>query len=518
MISGQNHEIRDKRAGFWRIERVHFVSTMNIPTPNPSPRRSFLKALGGFTAGMAALPSLVAAQSANTSSRLAGAKYMGDFAAPKLDKVKVAIIGVGARGPGHIVQAAACEGTEVVGICDLYEDLCNNARNAVLKQDPERHKNVKLYFGDEHAYKKMLAETKPDAVWIATPWEWHAPMAIDAMLAGAHAFVEVPLGTSIEELWKIIDTSEKTQRHCMMMENVNYGREELMFLNMCRQGVFGEILHGEAAYIHELRGQMHQVDAGRGTGFWRTYHWAKENGNLYPTHGLGPVAQYMNLGRGEDNFRRIVSFSSPAKNHELYAKEKTKPDSKLRQIDYSKGGDMNTSVIKTVLGRTLMVQWDESSPRPYSRHNLIQGTRGTGAGFPNRLALDYCWKNATPELRKLLNLPEDKPNQGSNYHEWIEGGGFNAFYEYFDHPLYKRMADVAKKHGGHGGMDAIMNFRMIECLRKGEPLDQNVYEGAFWAAVTPLSRKSVAEDGMPQDFPDFTRGQWKTTKPLAVVQ
>jgi len=478
-------------------------------------RRDFLKRLGGIGAGLATASPLVRAQD-GAPARASGAKYMGDFVAPKLDTVKVAIIGVGARGPTHLAHAAAAEGTEFVGICDLHEDACQRAKQRVLGADAERHKNVKTYSGDKHAYRKMLAETKPDAVWIATPWEWHAPMAIDCMKAGAHAFVEVPLGTSIEELWEIIDTSEQTGRHCMMMENVNYGREELMFLNMCRQEVFGELLHGEAAYIHELRGQMHQYESGRGTGSWRTLHWANENGNLYPTHGLGPVAQYMNLARGDDNFRRLVSFSSPARNHALYAKEVLGPESKSSKLEF-KGGDMNTSILKTVLGRTVMVQWDESSPRPYSRHNLIQGTRGTGAGFPARIALDYTWKNATPALRKLLDLPEGQPDKHSNYHSWIEGGGFNAFYEHFDHPLYTRMQDIAKKHGGHGGMDAIMNFRAIECLRKGEPLDQNLYEGAFWSAVTPLSRKSVAEDGMPQDFPDFTRGRWKDTRPLPVV-
>lgn len=494
------------------------------------PRRSFLKTFGSLTVGLAAFPSL-ASEQIGELSRTTGARYMGDFIAPKLDKVKVAIIGVGARGPTHVYQAAACEGTEFVGICDLYEDLCITSKNIALRADPERHKNVKLYFGDPHAYRKMLAETKPDAVWIATPWEWHAQMAIDAMNAGAHAFVEVPMTTSIEDIWRIIDTSEKTGRHCMMLENVNYGREELMFLNMCRQNVFGELLHGEAAYIHELRDQMEQVEAGRGSGFWRVPHRAEMNGNLYPTHGLGPVSQYMSLARSEDNFRRIVSFSTPARGNQLYAKEKFKPDSPVNKIDFSGGGDTSTSIIKTMLGRTIMVQWDEATPRPYSRHNLIQGTRGTGAGFPNRIALDYCWNNATPELRKLLNLPEDKPNQSADYHEWIEGsgfnakdyrswfegGGFNAFYEYFDHPLYKRMESIAAKYGGHGGMDAIMNFRIIECLRQGLPLDQNVYEGAFWSSVGPLSRKSVKEDGMPQDFPDFTRGNWKNTKRLEIV-
>jgi hypothetical protein len=221
----------------------------------------------------------------------------------------------------------------------------------------------------------------------------------------------------------------------------------------------------------------------------------------------------MNIGRGDDTFRRLVSFSSPARNHELYAKKHFKPESKLNQIDYSKGGDMSTSIIKTMMGRTIMVQWDESSPRPYSRHNLIQGTKGTAAGFPNRIALDYGPDEGLPDnLFKALTGGKKKR---TGYHRWTQD--LTAFYEAFDHPLYKRLTNIANTMGGHGGMDAIMNFRVIECLRKGQPLDQNVYEGCLWSAVTPLSRKSVAEDGMPQDFPDFTRGQWKNTKPLPIV-
>ncbi len=480
-------------------------------------RREFLKnataAAATTVAGTAAIISSTKLSAA--PARATGGKYMGGFAAPKLKKIKVAIIGCGARGGTHYSHLSAFEGTEFVGICDLYEDRAERAKGKVLANGKgERHQNVKLYTGDKFAYKKMLAETKPDLVYVVTPWEWHAPMAIDVMNAGAHVCVEVPLATSLEECWKVIDTSEKTQKHCMMLENVNYGREELMYLNMCRKGIFGEILHGEAAYIHELRGQMGAVEKGRGTGSWRTHHWAKENGNLYPTHGLGPVAQYMNIGRTDDTFRRIVSFSSPARNHELYAKKKFKPESKLNQIDYSKGGDMNTSIIKTVLGRTIMVQWDESSPRPYTRHNLIQGTKGTAAGFPNRIALDYSEGEGLPDnLFKALTGGKKKH---TNYHSWSQD--LTAFYEEFEHPLYKRMAEVAKKHGGHGGMDAMMNFRVIECIMKGEALDQNVYEGALWSAVTPLTRKSVAEDGMPQDFPDFTRGEWKTTAPLAIVE
>jgi hypothetical protein len=280
----------------------------------------------------------------------------------------------------------------------------------------------------------------------------------------------------------------------MLMENVNYGREELLYLNMVRQGVIGELLHGEAAYIHELRGQMNGGDS---TGSWRTLHYAKRNGNLYPCHGLGPVAQYMSLARGEDNFRRLVSFGSPAKGRNLFAKKSnnlTKPE--FKTLDYQ-CADISTSIVKTHLGRTIMIQWEETSPRPYSRHNLIQGTLGTLKGFPNGMAIEGVTKS---------------------YHEWTNSEEFEAIAAKYEHPLFKRMGELAKKMGGHGGMDFLMLFRIIECLRNGLPLDQNVYEGCYWSSVAPLSEKSVKEDGMPQDFPDFTRGNWKTTKPLAVIE
>jgi len=492
-------------------KRYKAISATYIMTEETNSRRKFLKALGGVGAGLTAANAF-ANTGANTPARIIGAKYMGGFIAPKINKIKVAIIGCGARGGTHYSHLSAFEGTEFVGICDLYEDLAEKAKKKVLANGNGRHQNVKLYTGDKFAYKKMLEETKPDLVYVVTPWEWHAPMAIDAMNAGAHVCVEVPLTTSIKECWDVINTSEKTGKHCMMLENVNYGREELMYLNMCRQNIFGEILHGEAAYIHELRGQMRSVEAGRGTGSWRTHHWANKSGNLYPTHGLGPVAQYMNIGRTDDTFRRLVSFSSPARNHEIYAKKHFKPESKLNKIDYTKGGDMSTTIIKTQLGRTVMVQWDESSPRPYTRHNLIQGTKGAGKGFPFGIALDYGKDEGLPQalFQKLAGK-----NHHTNYHGWSTDQ--QAFYDEFDHPLYTRMKEVAKKHGGHGGMDAMMNFRVLECIREGQPLDQNVYEGALWSAVTPLSMKSVKEDGIPQDFPDFTRGQWKTTKPLPII-
>ena len=208
-------------------------------------------------------------------------------------------------------------GHEVVALCDLYEDIVER-EFAKLKTYTNKLDNLKKYWGDEDKWKLMLDEVKPDVVFISTNWKSHAPMAIESMKKGAHAFVEVPLAVTLEEMWDIVNTSEKTKKHCMMMENVNYGRDELLFLNMCRKGLVGELLHAEAAYIHELRWQMYNEE--RGTGSWRTLHYANGKGNLYPTHGLGPVAQYMNLARGEDNFKTLVSFSSPALGRNIYSK------------------------------------------------------------------------------------------------------------------------------------------------------------------------------------------------------
>ena len=205
------------------------------------------------------------------------------------------------------------------------------------------------------------------------------------MKNNAHAFVEVPLALSINELWEIVNTSEKYNKHCMMMENVNYGREELMFLNIIRNGHLGDLLHAEAAYIHDLRYQMFEEE--RGTGSWRTFQYEQKRGNLYPTHGLGPVSQYMNLLRSEDNFKTIVSFSTQAMGRKKFASENFSDNHKWNELNYQ-NGDLNTSIIKTHLGRTIMVQWDETSPRPYTRLNLIQGTKGILAGGPTRAAFD----------------------------------------------------------------------------------------------------------------------------------
>ena len=457
-------------------------------------RRKFLQSA---SLGTAALASLGFKDLRLAPPRDAKAKYMGGFSAAAKEHLRAAFIGLGYRGNDHLRNFASLPGTTVVGLCDLYQDNVEEKLSTLQNLRPELNKEeVKTYWGDEDAWRSMLDEVQPDLVFISTNWANHAPMAIGCMEKGAHAFVEVPLATSIEDLWAIIDTSEKTQRHCMMMENVNYGRDELLFLNLCRQGYIGELLHAEAAYIHELRWQMKEEE--RGTGSWRTYHYAHGKGNLYPTHGLGPVAQYMNLARSEDTFSKLVSFSSPAKGRQLHAKENFPPDHKWNQLDFL-NGDINTSLVKTQLGRSIMIQWDETSPRPYTRHNLIQGTLGTLAGFPTRVAKEGGVEDITQD-----------------HHRWVQGENLAALYEKFDHPLYKKL-NSSTKNSGHGGMDGIMMYRIVQCLQQGLPLDQNVYEGAFWSAVGPLSAASVESDGMPQDFPDFTRGNWKTTAPLEIV-
>ena len=459
-------------------------------------RRSFIKKTSLSSVALA-IGGLFPKSSHAAPVATADEHYMGGFAAPKLETIRAAFIGVGARGGDHLTFFASLPGTEVVAISDLYEDNVKKWDEvATTIGKMERHQNVALYHGGEHKWKQMLQEVKPDVVFIATNWKNHAPMVIEAMKQGAHAFVEVPIAVTLDEMWEIVITSERTQKHCMMMENVNYSRDELMFLNMCRQGVVGELLHAEAAYIHDLRTQMKHEE--RGTGFWRTHHYANRNGNLYPTHGLGPVAQYMNLARQDDNFNSLVSFSTPALGRNDYATQNYPASHKWNQLDF-KGGDLNTTIIKTHLGRTIMVQWDETSPRPYSRLNLIQGTKGTLAGFPTRVALEGGVEGVTED-----------------HHRWVQGEKLEILYEKYDHPLYKRLNQATKK-SGHGGMDGMMVYRIVECLQKGLPLDQNVYEGCFWSAVSPLSERSVTQGGAPQAFPDFTRGNWRKTEPLGII-
>ncbi|MCL1059061.1 Gfo/Idh/MocA family oxidoreductase [Shewanella gelidimarina] len=449
-------------------------------------RRHFLKT-ASLAAASFATSSFSATENSVPRPPSLGSSVMG-LVVPKMETVRVGFIGVGQRGSGHVQHFCRLEGVEIVAICDTNPLVLDKSIEFVKQQGfkaPARHT------GSERAYLELLSRKDIDMVIISTPWEWHAPMAIDTMESGKHAFVEVPLALTVEECWQIVNTAEKTQKNCMMMENVNYGRDELMVLNMVRQGVFGELLHGEAAYIHELRWQMKEIN--QKTGSWRTYWHTKRNGNLYPTHGLGPVSQYMNINRG-DRFDYLTSMSSPALGRALYAQREFPEDHERNQLNYI-NGDINTSLIKTAKGRTIMVQHDTTTPRPYSRHNLIQGTNGVFAGFPNRIAIEK--------------------NGNGNFHQWDRD--MAPWYDKYDHPLWQRMGQEAEKNGGHGGMDFLMLWRMVYCLRNGEALDQDVYDGAAWSMVNVLSEASVNNRSNSVNFPDFTRGGWKTGKPLGII-
>ena len=451
-------------------------------------RRKFLKSTlaVGATAGLSARAMESGGEA--ESARPAGSGSVMNLAAQGLDTVRVGLIGVGERGVGFVRHFCNIEGARITAICDTEQLVLDRAAKIMseLGEAPPG-----LYTGDDYAYRKLLDRGDVDIVVIATPWRWHAIMAAEAMESGKHAFVEVPAVTTVEQAWWLVDTSERTRMNCMMLENVCYGRDELMVLNMVRQGVFGELLHGEAAYLHELRWQMKEIE--RKTGSWRTLWHAKRNGNLYPTHGLGPVAQYMGINRG-DRFEYMNSMSSAAVGRAAYARREFPADHDRNRLDYHTG-DMNTSLIKTAKGRTIMVQHDTTTPRPYSRHNLIQGTNGVFAGFPNRIALEH--------------------GGGETYHEWdYDMAQWQARY---DHPLWVQMGRRAEQQGGHGGMDHLMCWRLVDCLRNGEPLDQNVYDAAAWSVIGPLSADSVADRGNSEPIPDFTRGDWRNTEPLPIV-
>ncbi|MCZ4336654.1 Gfo/Idh/MocA family protein [Shewanella colwelliana] len=457
-------------------------------------RRDFLKVAGFTAAGLVTTRMSYAADPQQAAPPL-GKSVMG-LVAPKLDTVRVGFIGVGERGYGHVQHFCHLEGVEIKAICDTHQEVLDRAVEFVSKQGLNR---PTPYTGSEHAYRDLLSRDDIDIVIIATPWEWHAPMAIDTMESGKHAFVEVPLALTVEECWQLVDTAERTQKNCMMMENVNYGRDELMVLNMVRQGLFGELLHGEAAYIHELRWQMKEIE--HKTGSWRTYWHTKRNGNLYPTHGLGPVSQYMNINRG-DRFDYLTSMSSPALGRQHYAQREFPSDHERNQLNYI-NGDINTTLIKTIKGRTIMVQHDTTTPRPYSRHNLIQGTNGVFAGFPNRIALETGGLSKKSDGRPL------------SYHHWDTE--MDKWYAKYDHPLWQQMGVEAQRNGGHGGMDFLMLWRMVYCLRNGEALDQDVYDGAAWSVVSMLSEQSLNNRSQSVTFPDFTRGMWQQGKPLGIV-
>lgn len=455
-------------------------------------RREFLRlaALGTAALGLGTTGKLFAGDTeGHTEIRPSGNKSVMDLACEPLETVRIAVIGLGMRGEDAVRRLLQIEGVKINAVCDLVPAFVQEANNKITKAG---HKPAAEYTG-ETDWMKVCERDDIDLVYNCTPWYLHTPIAVHAMNHGKHTALEVPAAMTMDECWQLVDTAEETQRHCMMLENCCYDFFELATLNMARNDVFGEILHAEGAYIHDLRSLkfMKQSEGGY-YNFWRLEYSKKHNGNLYPTHGLGPIAQIMGINRG-DRFDYLTSMSTKQAGLSLYAEDKFGAGSPEALAEY-KLGDMNTTLIRTVNGRTLMVQHDTTSPRPYDRLHLISGTKGMARKWP----------------RPAIAL---EPNA----HQFLKPEEYDRLMAEYEHPLVSQIGEKAKKVGGHGGMDFIMDYRLIYCLRNGLPLDQDVYDAAAWSCIVPLSEQSLNQRSGSVDIPDFTRGAWKTAKPWPVV-
>jgi predicted dehydrogenase len=402
---------------------------------------------------------------------------------PRIDTVRMGFVGVGSQGSSHVRNFLNIEGVEIKAICDIIEDKVTRMQNWVVEAGNPKPEG---YARGEYDFVRMCEQEDLDLVFTATPWRWHVPVCVSAMKNGKHAATEVPAAVTIDECWQLVENAEKYNKHCVMMENCCYGRNETIILNMVRKGLFGELIHAECGYLHDLRnyklGGLYEGD-------WRVYHSIKRNGNLYPTHGLGPVAQCMNINYG-DQFEYLVSMSSNSRGLNLYAAEKLGPDHKFTKQKYALG-DVNVSLIKTVNGLTITIYHDTNLPRPYSRINILQGTKGITQGYPARIHIEGI----------------------SPAHQWES---LENYQEEFDHTLWKTIGEKAKG-SGHGGMDYLEDYRLIMALRTGTPTDMDVYDAAVLSSVSELSERSVSDRSRPKDFPDFTRGTYKTRTPSRII-
>ena len=390
--------------------------------------------------------------------------------------VRVGMIGVGGRGLSLLHNLLHIDGVRVTSIYDRDQ---RKAENALARVVAGGQSVPALYAGDEAACRRLCARDDLDVIYIATPWESHVAHAVTAMEHGKHAAVEVPAATTLDDCWQLVETSERTRRHCIQLENCCYGYNEMLVNRLVHAGLLGTITHGEAAYIHDLRREL--LDDSDGS-YWRRVPHRERDGNLYPTHGLGPVARYMDIDRG-DRFDVLVSVSSLERSLSEYRDSHVAPSDPRRQERY-RCGDMNTSLIKTVRGRTIVLQHTVVTPRPYERNNLIAGTKGTFRDYPARLFLDG---QAGGEA-------------------WTTLDRFKARYE---DPLWTQVGARAVRVGGHDGMDYLMNYRLMQCLREGLPPEMDVYDAAGWSVAGPLSEQSVAQGSLPVRFPDFLRGRWE---------
>src|SRR5215469_5984211 len=436
-------------------------------------------------AGLLAEAPLSAAQDRNSpaSHSEPAAESVIEMPFERHDPVRFGIIGIGERGSLMLDLLLAIPHARVTAVCDIVPEKTRLACDHIVKAGQP---TPAIFDSGDEDFRNLVRRDDIDFVYIATPWDWHVPMALASMSAGKDAGVEVPAATTIDGCWKLVDASERTRRQCIMMENCCYGANELLILNMVRAGVFGELIYGEGGYLHDLREELFKDE---GEGLWRRFAQTKRNGNLYPTHGLGPVANYMGINRG-DKFDYLVSMSSMQQGLDAYrAAHVPKNSPKWKEVYVC--GDVSTSIIKTAGGRTILLQRNVANPRPYSRLNMVQGVKGLFLDYPPRIYIEG--HQTTEEFTDLARYREQ-----------------------YTHRLWRELGKAAHQAGGHGGMDYVMLWRLVECIREGLAPDMDVYDAASWSAPGPLSEASVASGSGPVPFPDFTRGRWNQRKGTAI--
>ena len=420
----------------------------------------------------------------------AGQKDVLGLVAPRLDTVRVGFIGLGSRGPAAVMRFTHIPGTKIVALCDLLPENAERAQKIVTNAGMEA---PVLYSGSEDAWKQLCERNDIDLVYIATDWKHHAEMGVYAMEHGKHVAIEVPSAMTLDEIWALINTSEKTRKHCMQLENCVYDFFELTTLNMAQQGLFGEVLHVEGAYIHNLEE------------FW-PYYWNnwrldynnENRGDVYATHGLGPACQLLDIHRGDRMKTLVAMDTKAATGPELGKRYGLANDS----IEFQ-NGDHTMTFIRTENGKTILIQHEVMNPRPYSRMYQLTGTDG----FANKYPIEqYCLRPDQVDAKEVPN------HENLNMHAAVPEDVKKALMQKYKHPIHQELEETAKKVGGHGGMDYIMDYRLVYCLRNGLPLDMDVYDLAEWCCMAELTRLSIENGNAPVAVPDFTRGSWNKVK------
>jgi len=442
-------------------------------------RRDFLKA--GVAAGIAA--SFAPAMLGQSQSQ----------------KARIGFIGTGLRGRNHLRNLLQRDDVVVPAICDTNPQALAASREMISAAG---HPAATEYTGDEYAYRDLLSRNDIEGVIISTPWLWHTRMSVDAMRAGIYAGVEVSAANTLQECWDLVNAHEATGIPLMILENVCYRRDVMAVLQMVRQGLFGELLHARCGYQHDLRNIKFNdgtPGGGSGVGFgekgsneasWRTAHSLHRNGDLYPTHGAGPVACMLNINRG-NLFRSLTSHATRSAGLHRYIVNHPDggPDHPNASLKW-KLGDVVTSTIETANGETIIVTHDTNSPRPYSLGFRVQGTQGLAE-------FDY--------YDQRIHIEGQSPE-----HRWEE---MDAYFKKYDHPLWKKYGEYAEG-SGHGGMDFFVDHAFVEIVKRNLEAPLDAYDAAAWSAITPLSERSIQNNGAPQDFPDFTRGRWMKRRPV----